>query len=153
MKAAILRVFKTENDFALTVLRLSLGIMILPHGLQKTFGLFGGFGFSGTMGFFTETMGIPWIFAAAAILAESLGGVALILGIGTRWAAFAVGVTMLVAALTSHAQHGFFMNWFGHQKGEGVEFFILAVGIAVALILRGGGALSVDKFLSQPNRK
>ncbi len=153
MKSTILRLFNTENDFALTVLRVSLGIMILPHGLQKMFGLFGGFGFSGTMEFFTATMGIPWIFAAAAILAESLGGVALIFGVGTRLAAFGVGVTMLVAALISHMQHGFFMNWFGHQKGEGVEFFILAVGIAIALIFRGGGALSVDKLLSQLNGK
>lgn len=153
MKSTILRLFNTENDFALTVLRVSLGIMILPHGLQKMFGLFGGFGFSGTMEFFTATMGIPWIFAAAAILAESLGGVALIFGVGTRLAAFGVGVTMLVAALISHMQHGFFMNWFGHQKGEGVEFFILAVGIAIVLIFRGGGALSVDKLLSQLNGK
>lgn len=145
-----MRLLKTENDISLTVLRLALGIMILPHGLQKTFGLFGGYGFSGTMGFFTDTMGIPWIFAFAAILAEFLGGIGLITGTLTRLAALGVGVTMLVAALTVHLQHGFFMNWFGAQKGEGVEFFILAIGIAVALIIKGGGALSVDRALDKP---
>jgi putative oxidoreductase len=76
--------------------------MILPHGLQKTFGLFGGYGFSGTMQFFTEQMGIPWIFAFLAVMAELLGGLGLIVGAFTRIAALGVGSTMLVAALTVH---------------------------------------------------
>lgn len=140
-------ILATDAGAAGLVLRLSLGIMILPHGLQKAFGWFGGHGFNGTMGFF-QSLNIPWIFGFAAILAESLGGLALILGLGTRVAAAGVGITMLVAALTLHLQNGFFMNWFGQQKGEGVEFFILAVGISLALVILGGGSVSLDKVLS-----
>lgn len=138
---------KTDNDLAATIARLALGVMILPHGLQKTLGWLGGYGFSGTMQFFTETMGIPWIFALAAILAESVGGLMLILGLGARLASALVGITLFVAALTSHVQHGFFMNWFGQQKGEGIEFFILALGLALIVILKGAGKFSVDRTL------
>lgn len=133
----------------MTILRLALGVMILPHGLQKTIGMFGGYGFTGTMGFFTETMGIPALFAFLAIVAESLGGLALILGLFSRIAALGVGVTMLVAALTSHIQNGFFMNWFGNQKGEGIEFHILAIAMALAIIIHGGGRLSLDLIVSK----
>lgn len=142
-------ILATEASVTQLILRLSLGIMILPHGLQKTFGMFGGYGFSGTMQFFTETMHIPWLFAFLAIAAEFAGGIGLILGLGTRVAALGVGITMLVAALTSHLEHGFFMNWFGNQKGEGFEFHLLAVGIAIALVAKGGGALSLDRKNSQ----
>lgn len=142
-------ILKTKPDVAITTIRLALAVMIIPHGLQKTIGAFGGYGFSGTMGFFTETMGIPALFAFLAIMAESLGGLALALGLFSRIAALGVGVTMLVAALTSHIQNGFFMNWFGNQKGEGFEFHILAIAMALAVILRGGGSLSVDLILSK----
>lgn len=142
---------KTKSDYAILVVRIGLAIMIIPHGLQKTTGSFGGYGFSGTMGFFTETMGIPWIFAFAAIIAESLGGFALLLGIGSRLSALGIGVTMLVAA-TTHLDHGFFMNWFGNQKGEGIEFFILATSMALAVTISGGGAFSIDRLISKSDR-
>ncbi len=145
-------ILETQSTYAETLLRLALGLMILPHGLQKTFGLFGGYGFSGTMNFFTETMGIPAFFAFLAIAAEFLGGLGLIFGFMTRISAFGVGMTMLVAALTSHIQNGFFMNWFGAQKGEGWEFHLLAIGISLALILRGGGAFSLDRQFSKPTK-
>lgn len=137
---------RTKPEMTFTILRLALGIMILPHGLQKTFGLFGGYGFSGTMQFFTETMGIPYIFALLAIVAEFVGGVGLILGLFSRIAALGIGVTMLVAAMMVHAQNGFFMNWFGNQKGEGIEFFLLAVAISIAIVLKGSGKLSLDRM-------
>jgi putative oxidoreductase len=133
----------TGDSLAATVLRLSLGLMILPHGLQKTLGWFGGYGFKGSMGYLTESVGAPWIFALLAILAESVGGLMLLAGFGTRAAALGVGGVMLVAA-TQHWSNGFFMNWFGNQKGEGVEFHLLALGIAVALLILGGGRFSVD---------
>ncbi len=142
------RLVATSDSLAPLFLRLALGVMILPHGLQKTFGWFGGYGFQGTMGYLTNTFGAPWIFALLAILAESVGGVMLILGLGTRLAALGVGGVMLVAA-TQHWPHGFFMNWFGAQKGEGLEFFILALGIAAALIVQGGGKASVDARLAR----
>jgi putative oxidoreductase len=135
----------TGDSFAATALRLALGIMILPHGLQKTFGWFGGYGFKGTMGFLTGTVGAPWIFAFLAILAESLGGVMLLAGFGTRVAALGLGGVMIVAAL-QHRANGFFMNWTGAQKGEGFEFHLLALGMIVALLILGGGKWSVDSL-------
>jgi putative oxidoreductase len=133
----------TGDSLAPTVLRLALGLMILPHGLQKTLGWFGGYGFQGSMGYLTGTVGAPWIFALLAILAESVGGLMLLAGFGTRVAALGVGSVMLVAA-TMHRSNGFFMNWFGQQKGEGVEFHLLALGLAGALLILGGGKFSVD---------
>ncbi|WP_445292003.1 DoxX family protein [Bdellovibrio sp. BCCA] len=145
----ILKTLATDKSLTEFFLRVALGAMILPHGLQKTFGAFGGYGYTGTMQFFTDTMGIPAPFAFMAIAAEFAGGFALILGIGTRWAALLVGAVMAVAALTSHVQNGFFMNWFGNQKGEGWEFHLLAIAIAVALVVRGGGAYSTDLVVSK----
>jgi putative oxidoreductase len=138
----------TGDSFASTVLRLALGFMILPHGLQKTLGWFGGYGFKGTMGYLTGQVGAPWIFALLAILAESVGGLMLIAGFGTRLAALGVGGVMLVAA-AMHWSNGFFMNWFGNQKGEGVEFHLLALGIVVALLILGGGKWSVDALFNR----
>lgn len=138
----------TGDSVAPLFLRLALGVMILPHGLQKTLGWFGGYGFTGTMNYFTQSFGAPWIFGLLAILAESIGGVMLLAGLGTRVAAAGVGTVMLVAA-TQHGANGFFMNWFGNQKGEGVEFFLLAFGIAAALFVQGGGRGSVDAALAR----
>ncbi|MBX3737378.1 MAG: DoxX family protein [Candidatus Didemnitutus sp.] len=138
----------TGDSFAPLFLRLSLGIMILPHGLQKTLGWFGGYGFQGTMGYLTNTVGAPWIFALLAILAESIGGAMLLAGAGTRVAALGVGGVMVVAAL-QHRANGFFMNWFGNQKGEGIEFHLLALGIVLALLVLGGGKWSIDSALSR----
>ena len=135
----------TGDSLAPLFLRLSLGIMILPHGLQKTLGWFGGYGFKGTMGWLTGTVGAPWILALLAILAESVGALMLLAGVGTRVAALGIGAVMVVAA-TTHWSNGFFMNWFGSQKGEGVEFHLLAIGIAVALFILGGGKFSVDSL-------
>ncbi len=138
----------TGDSFAPTFLRLALGFMSLPHGLQKTLGWFGGYGFKGTMGYLTGQVGAPWIFALLAILAESVGGLMLIAGFGTRLAALGVGGVMLVAA-AMHWSNGFFMNWFGNQKGEGVEFHLLALGMVVALLILGGGKWSVDALLAR----
>jgi putative oxidoreductase len=138
----------TGDTFAATALRLALGFMILPHGLQKTLGWFGGYGFKGTMGYLTGTVGAPWIFALLAILAESVGGLMLIAGFGTRVAALGLGGVMLVAA-TQHWSNGFFMNWTGAQKGEGIEFHLLALGMVVALLILGGGKFSLDSLFNR----
>jgi len=136
--------FSTTPSLSLFLIRIGLGLMILPHGLQKTLGYFGGHGFSATMHMFTNDMGIPWIFALAAILAEALGGLGLIFGAFTRLAAFGVGANMVVALGMIHWKHGWFMNWFGNQQGEGAEFFVLAISMALALVLGGGGKWSLD---------
>jgi putative oxidoreductase len=138
----------TGDSFAATALRLALGLMIFPHGAQKLLGWFGGYGFKGTMGYLTGTVGAPWIFAILAILAESVGSVMLITGFGTRVAALGLAGVMLVAAF-QHRSNGFFMNWTGAQKGEGVEFHLLALGIIVALLILGGGRLSIDSLLAR----
>ena len=143
------RIFATENDWAATFMRLTLGIVMFPHGAQKMLGWFGGYGFTGTMGFFTEQMGIPGIFAFLAIIAEFAGALGLITGLLTRIAAFGIAATMSVAILTSHLANGFFMNWYGNQKGEGFEYHLLALGLAIALIIRGGGAASADQKIAK----
>jgi putative oxidoreductase len=115
------RLVSTNDDLILTVLRLVLGIVFFAHGAQKMLGWFGGYGFSGTMGFFTEQMGIPAPFAFLAIAAEFFGGIGLIVGLLGRVAAFGIICNMLVAIYLGHLHNGFFMNWSGSQKGEGYE--------------------------------
>jgi putative oxidoreductase len=146
------RLLATSNDWTLTVLRLVMGVTFFMHGAQKMLGWFGGYGFSGTMGFFTNMMHIPAPFAVLAILAEFLGGIGLIMGALTRIAAFGIATNMVVAVLMVHAKVGLFMNWTGQQKGEGFEYHLLALAIAMALLVRGGGAFSVDRALSSQVR-
>jgi len=143
-------IIATTDNWSPLLLRITLGLLIFPHGAQKLFGWFGGYGFSGTMGFFTGTLGIPALFAFLAITAESFGALGLIVGLATRVAALGVGTTLGVAALVTYSQHGhFFMNWFGAQSGEGIEYHLLAVGIAVALLFSGAGKWSLDRLLSR----
>lgn len=143
------KLIQTDADRVATLLRLTLGLVIFPHGAQKALGLFGGYGFAGTMGFFTGQMHIPALFAFLAIAAESAGSLGLISGTLTRVAAFGVFCNMLVATVLVHWKVGFFMNWYGSQQGEGYEYHLLAMGLAVAVMIRGGGAASVDRALSR----
>jgi putative oxidoreductase len=126
-----------------------LGAVFFPHGAQKVLGWFGGYGFTGTMGFFTGMLHVPAVFAFLAIAAEFAGALGLLLGLGTRLAAFGIFANMAVAVAMVHAPFGFFMNWSGQQKGEGFEYHLLASAIALALMLRGGGAFSVDSALDR----
>lgn len=143
------KLIQTDADPVATLLRLTLGLVIFPHGAQKALGLFGGYGFTGTMGFFTGQMHIPALFAFLAIAAEAAGSLGLISGTLTRVAAFGVFCNMLVATVLVHWKVGFFMNWYGSQQGEGYEYHLLAMGLAVAVMIRGGGAASVDRALSR----
>ena len=138
----------TDNTFSTLLLRVALGAIFFPHGAQKVLGWFGGYGFSGTMGFMTGTLHIPAVFAFLAIAAEFAGALGLIVGLGTRVAALGIASVMAVA-ITMHAQYGFFMNWYGAQKGEGIEYHLLALAIALALILRGGGKWSADSAIAK----
>jgi putative oxidoreductase len=142
------KLLATSDDWTLTLLRLVMGVIFFAHGAQKTLGWFGGYGFSGTMGFFTQMMHIPAPFAFLAICAEFLGGVGLILGALGRVAAFGIACNMVVAILMVHHNFGLFMNWSGQQKGEGFEYHLLAIAIAVVLVARGSGAFSVDRALT-----
>src|SRR5260370_42133859 len=115
----IRKLLATDNNTATTILRLVLGVIFFIHGAQKMLGWFGGYGFSGTMSFFTGVMHIPALFAFLAIAAEFFGGLGLIFGVLTRIAAFGIFSNMVVAIAMVHHQYGFFMNWTGAQKGEG----------------------------------
>ena len=154
--SALNYIVSTRNDVGMTVARVALGAVFFTHGAQKMLGWFGGYGFSGTMGFFTQQMGIPAVFAFLAIAAEFFGGLGLIVGLLGRIAAFGILSTMVVAIAMVHAQNGFFMNWAGNQKGEGFEYHLLAIALATAVIIKGSGALSLDWLLSRnanPNTK
>lgn len=139
----------TRNDYAVFIVRVGLAAVMLPHGAQKLLGWFGGHGFSGTMGFFTGTLGLPWVVALLVILAESVGALALLLGFVGRLGAFGIAAVMVGAVAMSNWQHGFFMNWYGQQAGEGFEYHLLALAMAAAVMLRGSGALSLDLALSR----
>jgi putative oxidoreductase len=143
------KLIATTDDSAIAVARIVVGLVMFPHGAQKVLGWFGGYGFGPTLDAFTQQMGIPAPLALLAFAAEFLGGLALILGLFGRVAAFGVLSVMAVAALTVHLQNGFFMNWTGTQAGEGFEFHLLAAAIAVAIMIRGSGALSIDRALSR----
>jgi putative oxidoreductase len=144
--------FKTDNDISTLLLRLVLGVVFFPHGAQMVLGWFGGYGFSGTMGFFIGTLHIPAFFAFLAITAQFAGAIALVLGLFTRLAALGIAANMLVAVAMVHAQYGWFMNWFGNQKGEGFEYHLLAIGIALVLIVRGGGKWAADTAIENSLR-
>lgn len=139
---------KTNDSGAALLARLTLGIVMFPHGAQKTLGWFGGYGFHGTMGFFTGTMHIPAFFAFLAIMAEFLGSIALILGFLSRLGALAIGVNMVVAIALVHHVNGWFMNWSGTQKGEGFEYHLLAIGLALIVLIYGAGKASIDRALT-----
>lgn len=143
------KLIATSDDRVATLLRVVLGLVMFPHGAQKVFGWFGGGGLEGTMGFMTGVVGVPAALAALAIAAEFLGSLGLIAGLFTRVAGFGILSVMVVAALTVHWSNGFFMNWTGAQAGEGFEFHILAAVIALAVMVKGGGALSLDRKLQR----
>jgi len=142
------KIIRTSDDKVLTVLRLALAIVVFPHGAQKVLGWFGGFGISGTYGFLTQQMHIPAVLAILVFAAEFLGPIGLFVGFLSRIAAFGIAVDFAVALFMVHLPNGFFMNWSGQQKGEGIEFFFLAIGIAIAIMIGGGGAFSIDRILT-----
>ena len=137
---------QTDSSLTGLILRVTLAVVMFPHGAQKVFGWFGGHGFKGTMKAFTGS-GIPTVFALLAIAAESLGPLGLAVGLLTRVAAFGIACLMLVAIVTVHWPNGFFMNWEGNQKGEGFEYHLLALAMAISLIIVGAGAWSLDGAL------
>ena len=144
------KLISTDNDSATAILRFVLGVIFFAHGAQKMLGWFGGYGFTATMGFFTDVMHIPVLFAFLAITAEFFGGLGLILGFLTRIAALGIFSNMVVAIAMVHYRFGFFMNWTGAQKGEGFEYHLLVLAITAFLMIRGAGAVSIDRVLASP---
>ena len=146
------RLIWTSNDRTVAMLRLVLGIVFFAHGAQKMLGWFGGPGFSGMMKLFNQ-MGVPSLFAFLAIAAEFFGGVGLLVGFLGRVAAFGIIINMLVAIATVHLPNGFFMNWTGTQQGEGFEYHLLVIAIGLAVLIKGSGAMSVDRALAPQLRR
>jgi putative oxidoreductase len=142
MQTMRLWLLETDANIVGLILRFTLAVVIFPHGAQKVLGWFGGQGFKPTVQFFTSA-GIPPVLALLAIAAEFLA-----VGLLTRMAAFGIACVLLVAMVKVHWSHGFFMNWFGTQQGEGFEYHLLALGIAIALLIVGGGTWSVDRALT-----
>ena len=141
------KIFKTNNDWTGLVTRLTMGLILFPHGVQKMLGIFGGYGFSGTMQFFTGMMHLPWLIGFLVIIIEFIGSLSLIAGFASRlWSALVI-IEMLGAVITTHGNNGFFMNWAGTQKGEGYEFHLLIIGLALAILINGSGKFSVDEKL------
>jgi putative oxidoreductase len=143
---------RTRDDYAALVMRLFLAVVFFPHGAQKVLGWFGGHGASATIQGFSK-MGLPPVVTVLVMAAEFGGSILLILGFLTRLAAIGIGALMVAAILMVHGKVGFFMNWAGNQKGEGFEYHLLAIAIAVALLIIGGGAFSVDRALSRDDAR
>jgi len=144
------KLFNTSDSWTMVVLRVVLGLVVFPHGAQKLLGWFGGYGFSGSMNYFTNTVGLPWIIGFLVIILEFFGALALIAGVTTRIMAAFYIVIAIGIIFTSSIQYGFFMNWFGNQAGEGYEYFLLWIGLALALLLNGAGKYSLDRqFLNR----
>lgn len=139
---------QTKDDAGALVARVVLGAVMLPHGLQKLLGMFGGAGFTGTVDYFVSS-GLPAFLAVLIIIGESFGALGLIVGLLSRIAALGIGIIMLGAIFTVHLQNGFFMNWTGSQPGEGFEFHLLAIGLALVVLIKGGGLWSIDGAIAK----
>ncbi|HEY6880010.1 MAG TPA: DoxX family protein [Polyangiales bacterium] len=143
------KMLATDDSLTLTAQRLLVAAVMFPHGAQKLFGWFGGYGFSGTLGYFAS-LGIPSVLGVLVILGESLGALALAFGLFSRLTALGISAAMLGALLMVHLPNGFFMNWFGNQPGEGIEFGLLMLGLSVPIVVRGGGRFALDSLLGAP---
>lgn len=147
MKKLIRPLLTTQENLGFSIARLALGLVLFPHGAQKMLGWFGGFGFTGTMEFFSQQMGLPSVVAFAIIMIEFFGSIALILGFLSRfWATAFIGLFVGII-ITSQLQYGFFMNWFGNQEGEGFEYSILIIGLALSTLLNGSGRYAFDNII------
>jgi len=142
------KLVSTSNDLTLTILRIVLGVVFFAHGAQKLLGWFGGYGLTATLGFFTQ-LGMPAPVVYLIIATEFFGGLGLIVGFLTRIPALGIACLMVGAIFLVHLPNGFFMNWANNQKGEGIEFHLMAIAMAAVLLLRGAGPFSVDRALTK----
>lgn len=142
------RLFETQDSLPLLVARVALAVVFFPHGAQKVLGWWGGGGFSATLQAFAQ-MGMPAALVVLIMAAEFLGAFGLLFGFVGRFCAFGIGCVMVGAVALVHGQHGFFMNWFGNQAGEGFEYHILALGLALAVLIGGSGKGSLDRALAE----
>src|SRR5580704_4527043 len=139
----------TDGDWVITIIRIVLGVVFFAHGAQMAMGWFGGAGLQTTVRIFRENLRIPAPLAVLSVAAEFLGGLGLIVGLLSRVAAFGIAVVMSVALLVVHRKFGFFMNWFGEKQGHGIEYHVLVLALALIVMIKGAGAISLDEVLYQ----
>lgn len=144
------RLLKHKDDIGKLVLRLTLGLIVLPHGAQKLLGMFGGNGFEKTMGFLTERAGLPWVVAFLVIFIEFFSALFVALGMFTRWAALSISGLFVGILFFAHWENGFFMNWSGKGAGEGYEFHLLVIGLGLGIALLGAGKYAWSRVCLLP---
>jgi putative oxidoreductase len=148
MEETMLRdLLSTNSDWTLTIIRTLLGVVFFAHGAQKLLGWYGGPGLKETMRTMHDHLGLQLPLAFVAVATEFFGGVGLIVGLLGRVAAVGIGVTMLSAIVMVHGRNGLFMDWFGARKNHGYEYHLLAIALAVVLVVKGSGAVSLDRLL------
>jgi len=149
LRPALRALLASDAAAAPLVARVSLGLLLFPHGAQHALGWFGGYGFAGTLDWMTGTLGFPAPLAALAIVVELLAPIALFLGVASRPAALGL-VGLMAGAITTHLPNGFFMNWFGALPAgaEGFEYHLAVVALAAVVVIAGAGLLSVDRRLA-----
>ncbi|SHH33576.1 putative oxidoreductase [Chryseolinea serpens] len=140
-------------DVSLLIARVVVGVVVMAHGAQKLLGWFGGYGFAGTIDYFTRTIGLPYLLALLIIGVESFGMIALVTGLFSRVLSAGVVLIMAGAIAAEHGKFGFFLNWSGSQGGEGFEYHLLVVALASIVALGGAGKFSVDHALSGRSQK
>src|SRR5215470_12412521 len=128
------RLISTSNDRTLAVARLLLGIVFFAHGAQKMLGWFGGTGYTAHIHAFAS-MGLPATIGFLIIFTEFFGALSLIFGLFSRLAGLGIIALMAGAVITVHSHVGFFMNWAGQQKGEGYEYHLLVVALALLILV------------------
>ena len=134
-------------SWSLLIVRLTLGAVFFAHGAQKVFGWFGGNGLKGTIGYFQQALRVPPALTVLAAFTECFGGLAMVAGLLARPAALGLIGVMLVAIAKVHRQHGFFLNWsLQAGKGHGFEMNFALIGMALAVLVGGAGAVSVDRL-------
>ncbi len=149
MKNLFKNLITTHPNLGFSIARLTLGLVIFPHGAQKLLGLFGGYGYQGTMESLTTQMGLPSIVAFSVIMIEFFGSISLVLGIFSRFWALSLAGMFTGIIITTQLEHGFFMNWYGNQAGEGYEYSLLVIGLALTILVNGSGKWSIDSLISK----
>ena len=149
MKNSVKQLLKTNPIIGFSIARWTLGLVIFPHGAQKLLGLFGGYGYSATMESLTTQMGLPGIVAFSVIMIEFFGSISLVLGFFSRFWALSLAGMFTGIIITTQLEHGFFMNWFGNQAGEGYEYSLLIIGLALSVVVNGSGKWSIDSLISK----
>ncbi|MDG5491305.1 DoxX family protein [Psychroserpens sp. SPM9] len=147
MKHLVQKLLKTHPNIGFSIARLTLGLVMFPHGAQKLLSLFGGYGYTATMESFTTQMGLPSIVAFSIIMIEFFGSISLILGLFSRFWALALAGMFIGIIYMTQLENGFFMNWYGNQAGEGYEYSLLIIGLALTIIVNGSGKWSLDNLI------